>query len=145
MFRAVYTILQNKGNPFLPESGPRLKSYGHRGDVMDCDQAKLLCDAHNLGKMRQGTYTEERFVRCEKPITDIIQKARLPMFSNYLELTNKKTKQSESNNTWLQTHSSNAIVSHWSTRARNDRFLQTWIQKVASDFSWWSGKDENRE
>ena len=49
--KAVYTLLQNKGNPFLPESGPRLKSYGHHGDVMDCDQAKQLCDAHNLGKM----------------------------------------------------------------------------------------------
>ena len=88
--KAVYTLLQNKGNPFLPESGPRLKSYGHHGDVMDCDQAKQLCDAHNLGKMRHGTYTEERLVRCEKPITDIIQKARLPMFSNHLELKNKK-------------------------------------------------------
>ena len=40
--------------------------------------------------MRHGTYIEERLVRCEKPITDIIQKARLPLFSNHLELKNKK-------------------------------------------------------
>ena len=95
--KAVYNELKKTGNPFLPESGPRLKSYGQHGDVMDDDQAKQLCDAQNIGKLRHGTYTDERLVRCVKPITDIINKIQLPLFSNHLELKNKK--QSESNQT----------------------------------------------
>ena len=35
--KAVYNLLKKKGNPFLPESGPRLKSYGRHGDVIDDD------------------------------------------------------------------------------------------------------------
>ena len=88
--KAVYNQLKKKGNPFLPECGPRLKSYGRHGDVMDDDQAKQLCDAQHFGKIRHGTYTDERLVRCEKPITDIIRKAQLPLFSNHLELKNKE-------------------------------------------------------
>ena len=30
--KAVQNELKKKGNPFLPESGPRLKSYGQHGD-----------------------------------------------------------------------------------------------------------------
>ena len=32
--KAVYLVLQNKGSPFIQESGPSLKSYSYSEDVM---------------------------------------------------------------------------------------------------------------
>ena len=41
----VISEIKKRGNPLLPENEPRLKSLSQTGDIMDDDQATILCNA----------------------------------------------------------------------------------------------------
>ena len=81
----VITVLREKGNPYLLENGPRLKSYSSpTGEVMEDEQSKVLCSAPDISKTRHATYRDERLIRCVVPITDVIPLIKIPTFTTHV-------------------------------------------------------------
>ena len=85
----VISEIKKRGNPFLPENGPRLKSLSQTGDIMDDDQATILCNAQEIGRREHHRFVEDRIEKCVKPLTDIIERNKFHRFSNHLTLKNK--------------------------------------------------------
>lgn len=67
------------GNPFL-ESSEDLMVLDTR-DILDTSVAETVRTADSLGKEQYKAFVEERLVWCEVPITSVISKNKLALFS----------------------------------------------------------------
>ena len=76
-----FTEIKKRGNPLLPENEPRLKSLSQTGDIMDDDQATILCNAQEIGRREHHRFVKDRIEKYVKPITDIIERNKIPRFS----------------------------------------------------------------
>ena len=67
------------GNPFL-EKGQDILVLD-TNDIINISVGETVRKAEALGEEQYKTFVEERLVKCEKPITDILSKNKLPLFS----------------------------------------------------------------
>ena len=67
------------GNPFLEQSGDLLVLDSK--DIMDAAVVETVKKMKSVGEEQYKHFKEERLEKCTKPITDVIPKKKLPLFS----------------------------------------------------------------
>ena len=77
--KSLIAVFIEMGNPFL-EKGQDLVVLDTK-DIMNISVGETVRKAEALGEEQYKKFVEERLVKCEKPITDILSKNKLPLFS----------------------------------------------------------------
>lgn len=77
--KALVTVLDEMGNPFLERSEDLLVIDTR--DIVDNDVAETVRKIETLGEEQYGRFVVERLEQCEVPITETLQKNKLPLFS----------------------------------------------------------------
>jgi len=75
--KSLVAVFEEMGNPFM-EQGEDLLVLDTR-DILDKSVGEAIKTAEVLGKKQYQEFFEERLVRCEKPITDVISKNKLTL------------------------------------------------------------------
>ena len=60
--------IKKRGNPFSPDTGPRLRSLSDSGDIMDDEQARVLCNAYDIGKKAHKNMWMRDFQNVKNPL-----------------------------------------------------------------------------
>ena len=78
--KSLVSVMEEMGNPFLEESDDLIVLDSR--DILDTCAKEEICNAEKLGEDQYQRFVEDRFLKCEKPITDIIPKNKLPLFTH---------------------------------------------------------------
>lgn len=78
--KSLVQVMEEMGNPFL-ERGNDLIVLDTRDIIDSCAVVKTIQDIESLGVELYEKYAAERLVRCEVPITEVIPKNKLALFS----------------------------------------------------------------
>ena len=93
--KAMVTVLDEYGNPFL-ESSKDLIVLDSKEIMPDC-VVQSVYKAKELGETQYNTYVEERLNKCTSPISDTIQRNKLPLFGTHEKTASNKTKNQVAN------------------------------------------------
>ena len=77
--KSVVAVFENIGNPFL-ENSKDLMVLDTR-DIMDASVGETVHNAEMLGKEQFEEFVDERFIQGKVPITEVISKNKLALFS----------------------------------------------------------------
>ena len=78
--KSLVAVIEEMGNPFMEKSGDLLVLDTR--DILDTAVAETLRKAEALGEENYQTFVQERLIASTKPITDVIPKNKLALFSN---------------------------------------------------------------
>ena len=77
--KALVPVIENMGNPFL-ENSEDLIVLDTR-DIVDASVEETVRNAETLGKEQYEVFVDERLIQGKIPITEVISKNKLPLFS----------------------------------------------------------------
>ena len=77
--KALVAVLEEMGNPFLEDSQDLLVI--DTKDIMDTQVAETVRKIETLGEKQYTEFVTDRLEQCTIPITQIIPKNKLPLFS----------------------------------------------------------------
>ena len=78
--KSLVAVLEDMGNPFMEASRDLLVL--DTKDILDPSVADAVRKAEVVGEKQYQSFYEERLVKCEKPVTDVISKNKLPLLSS---------------------------------------------------------------
>ena len=78
--KSLVTVIEEMGNPFLEQSQDLLVLDTR--DILHPSVGELVRKAEELGEKQCNTFVDERLVKCEVPITDVIHKSKLVLLSH---------------------------------------------------------------
>ncbi len=75
--KSLVAVIEEKGNPFLEQSQDLLVL-----DTRDMSVGESVRKAEKLGEKQYHNFVEDRLIKCEKPITDVIPQNKLVLLSH---------------------------------------------------------------
>ncbi len=75
--KSLVSVFEEMGNPFLEQSNDLLVL--DTKDILDASVAEAVRKVEALGVEQYQKFVEERLVKCDKPVTDVISKNNLPL------------------------------------------------------------------
>ena len=78
--KSLVAVIEEMGNPFL-EKSEHLMVLDTR-DILDVSVGETVRKAETLGREQYETFIDERLSTPKKPVTDVIPKNKLPLFSH---------------------------------------------------------------